>query len=345
MDTFIARVVLNRILFFIPSLLLLTLIVFAMGRLTGDPVSVAMGDRLSEAELEAIRTEFGYDLPVMTQFANYLTGLLGGDLGKSFISGRPVLETIGEYLPASLELGLTGLVLALAISYPIGVFLAKRAGRLVDVVIRSVSIVTYALPVFLLALALRLVFSFWIPLFPTTGRLDPVSLVRIEQLPHPSGFYLIDAFSAGGIGTWFAAISHLVLPSLTIALVVAANLMRVVRANYIFASRSQAVEFAKTLGLKGKNINRWHISKLAAPQIITSFGSSFAAIVTGVVFVEVSFEWRGLGWLLADAVLRRDFELIQGLVLFLAVVILAVNLIVDLVLMLSDRRFRRVDSL
>jgi peptide/nickel transport system permease protein len=131
---------------------------------------------------------------------------------------------------------------------------------------------------------------------------------------------------------------------LTIGLVVAANLMRVVRANFMFASRSQPVEFAKTLGLKEKSISSWHISKLAAPQIITSFGSSFAAVITGVVFVEVSFEWRGLGWLLADAVLKRDFELIQGLVLFLAIVILAVNLIVDLVLMLSDRRFRKVVS-
>jgi peptide/nickel transport system permease protein len=344
MDTIVARVVLNRILFFIPSLFLLALIVFVMGRLTGDPVSVAMGDRLSEPELQAIRAEFGYDLPITTQFANYLIGLFGGDLGKSFVSGLPVLETIGEYLPASVELGLTGLLLAIAIAYPCGIFLAKQPGKLVDVAVRSLAIATYALPVFLLALGLRLVFSFWIPLFPTTGRLDPISLVKIEQLQSPTGFYLIDAFSSGGIGTWLAAVSHLVLPSLTIGLVVAANLMRVVRANYIFASRSQAVEFAKTLGLKEKSISGWHISKLAAPQIITSFGSSFAAVITGVVFVEVSFEWRGLGWLLADAVLKRDFELIQGLVLFLAIVILAVNLIVDLVLILSDRRFRTVIS-
>lgn len=342
MDKIFGKVVLERILFFLPSLFLLALLVFVLGRLTGDPVSVAMGDRLSEAELKVLRTELGYDLPIMTQFTNYLAGLLTGDLGKSFVSGRPVLETIGDYLPASLELGLTGLFLALLISYPLGVFLAKRAGKVFDLAVRSLSIVAYALPVFLLALALRFTFSIWIPLLPTTGRLDPVSLVMIEQLPNPTGFYLIDSLSAGGIETWLMALTYLVLPALTIGLVVAANLMRVVRANYIFASRSQAVEFAKTLGLREKSISGWHISKLAAPEIITTFGSSFAAIVTGVVFVEVSFEWRGLGWLLANAVLKRDFELIQGLVLFLAVVILVVNLLVDLVLILTDRRFRTV---
>lgn len=340
MDKIFGKVVLERIVFFVPSMLLLSLIVFVMGRLTGDPVTVAMGDRLSDAELEALRSEYGYDLPVLTQFANYLVGVLSGDFGKSFLSGQPVIDTIGDYLPASIELGLAGLGIALAISVTGGMFLAKREGTTVDIMFRSVAIATYALPVFLLALALRLVFSIWIPIFPTTGRLDAVSLVQVEQLDAATGFYLIDSLVSGGASMWLAALSHLALPSITIGLVVGANLVRVIRSNYLFASRSESVEFARTLGLRSRTINRWHIGKLVAPQVITSFGYSFAAIITGIVYVEVSFEWRGLGWLLADAVLKRDFELIQGLVLFLAVVILVVNLIVDLFLMFSDRRFR-----
>jgi peptide/nickel transport system permease protein len=331
-------------LFFFPTAFLLLAVIFSMGRLTGDPVTISMGGRLNSAELDELRSRYGYDQPVVEQFLNYLSNLFRGNLGTSFQSGLPVADVIADHLPGTVELGIFGSLLGLLVAIPLGVVVASRAGGFFDALVRSWAVVTYALPVFLLALLLRLVFSVWLPIFPTSGRLDPVSQIQFQLMDTSTGFYTLDSIISGNWGLLSSTLGHLVLPGFTIAVVIGATMMRIIRSNVIIASKTEAILFARSLGLKSRSINRWHIGKLVLPEVLTSYGYAFAGIISGVVFVEVSFELRGLGWLLAQSVVNRDFELLQGLVVFFALIIVAVNLSVDALLIIFDRRFRKAEA-
>lgn len=330
----------RRVLLFFPTALIVLFSVFALGRLTGDPITVALGDRLTSEELARRVAAAGYDQPIVVQFTQYLGAILRGDFGVSAQSGLPVLEQIAPFVPASLELGLSSLVMALIIALPVTWLAARRPGGVIDSAIRSTAVIVYALPVFLTALLLRLVFSVWLPVFPNTGRLSLDQSVQVRLNPGPTGMYLLDSLLAGNANMFLDALSHLFLPSLAIAAIIAANLIRVIRSNLVYASRSEPLEFAKSLGLSQSRLLFGHQAKLIAPQVLTSFGYSVVGIIGGFVYAEVSFEWRGLGSIMTRALLQRDFEVLQAVVVLLVLLIISVNLLIDLTIRFIDRRYR-----
>ena len=198
----------------------------------------------------------------------------------------------------------------------------------------------YARPVFLLALVLKLVFSSWLALLPPNGRIAIQYQVALQAKEGLTGFYLLDSLLLWDWGMFSSALSHLLLPAFAIGILIAATLLRVIRVNLVSALASEPIEFAKTLGLSKRRLFWPHASKLIAPQVLTSFGYSVASVIGGLVYAEVSFEWRGLGWLLTESVLDRDFQLVQAIVILLAVVIVITNTVVDLVIYFLDRRAR-----
>jgi peptide/nickel transport system permease protein len=338
------RFFLSRIASFVATASVLLVTVFCLGRLTGDPITTSIGDRLTDEELQRRISAAGYDQPLLVQFWNYFSKLLQGNFGTSSVSGADVSDRIFSHLPATLELGLVSLILALVIAVPLAVISSKKPGGFLDSVIRSGSVTIYALPVFLTSMLLRVVFSIWIPILPTNGRVGIEYQVALTTNTDLTGWYFIDSLLLGDIPMFVSALAHLVLPALAIAILIAANLTRVIRSNFVFAFQTEALEFANSLGLSRKSLLWPHAAKLVAPQVLTSFGYSIASIVGGFVYAEVSFEWRGLGSLLTESVLKRDYEVLQGIVILLVLIIIAVNAVVDLVIQLIDRRHRGASS-
>ena len=331
---------LSRVTSFVATASVLLVTVFCLGRLTGDPITASLGDRLTDEELQRRISQAGYDQPLLVQFWNYFSKLLQGDFGTSSVSGAEVSERIFSHLPATLELGLFSLILAGVIAVPLAVVASKKPGGFFDSAIRSGAVAIYALPVFLTSMLLRVVFSIWIPILPTNGRVGIEYQVELTTNAELTGSYLIDSLLLGNIPMLLSALVHLVLPALAIAILIAANLTRVIRSNLVFAFQTEALEFATSLGLSRKSLLWPHAAKIVAPQVLTSFGYSIASIVGGFVYAEVSFEWRGLGSLLSESVLKRDFEVLQGIVILLVLIIVAVNAAVDLLIQLIDRRHR-----
>lgn len=336
-----ARFLLARLASLLATIAFIVVSVFSLARLTGDPITTSLGDRLSEAELSRRISAAGYDRPFLEQLWDYLANLAKGDFGNSFLSGLPVSEVVAKYATATLELALVSLVVSVVIALPL-VFLAiKKPGGFLDSSIRSAAITIYALPVFLLALGLKLVFSVWLPILPSNGRIGIEYQVKLAGAEGLTGFMLVDSVILGDTPMLLSAAAHLILPAIAIGVLVAANLVRVMRMNLVNALTSEPIEFAKTLGISSRRQIWPHAAKLVAPQVITSFGYSAASVIAGLVYAEVSFEWRGLGWLLTEAVLQRDFVLIQAIVILLGVLIVFVNALVDVAIFAIDRRGRR----
>lgn len=328
----------ERLVGFVLTSLILVFTVFALGRLTGDPITASLGDRLSDSELKRRISEAGYDRPLLVQFGDYLLNLAKGDFGVSFISGTEVAPRVLSFVPATLELGLTALVLAVLVSVPLAVLASRRPGGFVDTFIRSGAVTLYALPVFFTAMLLRAVFSIWIPLLPTSGRVGIEHRVALLSNPELTGWYLVDSLLLGNFAMFASVLSHMALPAFAIAILVAANLTRVIRSNLVYALQSEPLEFASSLGLPRRALLWPHSAKLVAPQVLTSFGYSVASIIGGFVYAEVAFEWRGLGSLLTESVLNRDFEVLQAIVVLLVLIIVAANVIIDITIQLIDRR-------
>lgn len=335
-----ARFLLIRLASLVATAFVILITVFSLGRLTGDPITAALGDRLTDQELQRRISQAGYDQPILSQFWNYITNILRGDFGVSSVSGTDVTERVLSYLPATLELGFWALALAVALAVPLAVAASRTPGGFLDSIIRSGAVAIYALPVFLTSMLLRVMFSIWIPILPTSGRIGIEHQVALASNPNLTGWFLIDSILLGSAPMFVSAITHLILPALAVGVLVAANLARVIRSNLVSALQSEAIEFATTLGLSRRALLWPHSAKLVAPQVLTSFGYSIASIVGGFVYAEVSFEWRGLGSLLTEAVLKRDFEVLQAIVVLLVLIIVAVNAIVDLSIQLIDRRYR-----
>jgi peptide/nickel transport system permease protein len=338
--SWVARYLIGKAFSVFLTALVVVLAVFVLIRLTGNPIALSLGDRLSEEELQRRISEAGYDKPVMQQLWNYLAGIIQGDFGVSTQSGLKVSEVIGAHFPATLELGFLGLVMAVVIAVPLGVLASKKPGGLLDSVLRSGAVAIYALPLFLISLALRIVFSIWIPVLPTSGRIGIEHAVQIRKLTYSSGFYVYDSLVLWDFAMLGSVLTHLLLPALSIAVLVAAGLLRVLRTNLVWAMKSEPIDFAKTLGVPEHRLLWPHSARLIAPQVLTSFGYSISAVIGGFVYAEVSFEFRGLGTLLAEAVLQRDFEVLQGTVIVLALLIVTVNASIDLIIQMLDRRQR-----
>jgi peptide/nickel transport system permease protein len=292
------------------------ILVFALVHLVpGDPVRIALGTRYTPEAYAALRSAGGLDRPLVEQFFGYLGSALRGDLGVSFRNGDPVTVTLLERLPATVSLGLVGIVIALLIAVPLGVWAALREGRIADGIIRVTSQFGVSVPDFWMGILLIGLFSTTLGWFPTSG--------YRSLLDDPAGW-----------------LRHIVLPGLTVGLVAGAIMTRYVRSAVLEVASMGYVRTARSKGLSPRVVTTRHIMRNAMVPVLTITGIQLATILGGVIVVEVVFAWPGLGRLVFNAVAARDYPLIQGAVLLIAVLFLLINLIVDALYAVVDPRIR-----
>ena len=312
----IARFLARRVLYSVVVLVGVLVVVFALVHLVpGDPVRIALGTRYTPEAYEALRSASGLDRPLVTQFVSYLGSALTGDLGVSFRNGDPVTVTLLERLPATVSLGLVGIVIALLIALPAGIWSGLREGRMSDAIVRVSSQFGVSIPDFWLGILLIALFASTLGWLPTSG--------YRPLFEDPAGW-----------------LRHIVLPGLTVGLVAAAILTRYVRSAVLEVASTGYVRTARSKGLPPRVVTSRHIVRNALVPVLTITGIQLATILGGVIVVEVVFAWPGLGRLVYNAVAARDYPLIQGAVLLIAVLFLLINLIVDALYAVVDPRIR-----
>lgn len=315
--------------------------VFFSMRLLGNPIAIALGERSTEAEI-AIRTKAaGLDRPLIEQFLDYLEQLGSGSLGNSIIRGDSIGTAIATSLPATIELGLAILMITILVGLPLGIFLALRARTRLDTVVRTGTILLYTLPSFVFAVILKLVFSVWLPLFPSSGRMQVQSSILLQTQPQ-TGFAVIDALRLGNPQVIADVLWHLTLPAISIGLIIGASFTRAVRVAVLDVVDSDwYLEARYRFGNSPKTKFR-HLLLPAAASIINAFGLHAVAVFSGLVFVEKVFEVRGMSFLLTDSIIARDYTLVQGITIVIAIIVVTINLVSDLAAAAIDPRYRTV---
>jgi peptide/nickel transport system permease protein/oligopeptide transport system permease protein len=297
---------LRRLANLLPTLLIVSFIVFAMVRLIpGDPVTAIAGPDSTPELMAQIRESLGLNEPLLAQYGVYLRGLVTGDLGTSIRSRQPVWSEIGRRLPATLELAGAAMLLSLVVGVGLGVLAALRPGGTVDALARFVSLFGVSSPTFWTGLLFILAFAYYWRLFPISGR--------------------------GGL-------EHLVLPAATVSLTSVAFISRLTRASLLEVLSQDYVRTARAKGTAGSRVVLKHALRNALMSPITVAGLEFGRLLSGVIVIEIIFSWPGTGRLLVNAIQFRDFPVIQGLVLVYALIFALVNLAVDLVYAALDPR-------
>ncbi|KZM49424.1 ABC transporter permease [Labrenzia sp. OB1] len=325
-----------RITHSIPVILGVVVVSFLLTRaLPGDPAVYFAGPAADEASIAQVRTALGLDTSLPEQFLVYAGDVLKGDLGQSISTGQPVAEDLANRLPASLELTLTALLLSCAIAIPLGVLAATHPGSAIDHLCRVLVTAGVSLPTFFTGIVLIYVFYYLLGIAPSPlGRLD---FIYIEP-DHVSGFYLIDAALAGDWETWFGALKQLILPATTLALFTLAPLARMTRAAMLSALSSDYIRTARAAGLTENRVLFTYAFRNALLPVITTLGMVFSFTLGANVLVEKVFAWPGIGSYAVEALVVSDYAAVQGFVLAMALLFVALNLVIDLAYTLIDPR-------
>jgi peptide/nickel transport system permease protein len=332
----VTRIILRRLLAALPNLVGVVVVTFLLTRaIPGDPAAYFAGASATTEAVEQIRQQLGLDRPLVEQFFRYVADLARGDLGLSLTTGQPVLQELMARLPASLELVLLSLLLACAVAIPLGVAAATRPGSWIDQLARLVTTAGVSLPTFFTGLLLAYVFYFLLGWAPSPlGRLDPM----FSPPPTVTGLYLVDAALAGDRALWWAAAKQLVLPVLTMAIFVLAPISRMTRASMLAVLSSDFVRTARASGLsRGTVLVRYALRNALLP-VVTTLGMVFGFMIGSSVVIEKVFGWPGVGSYAIDALTASDYAPVQGFVLAMGVLFVALNLFVDVLYTLIDPR-------
>jgi peptide/nickel transport system permease protein len=332
------RMVLQRMLAALPSLFGVVVVTFLLTRaLPGDPAAYFAGPAATQEAIEQIRAKLGLDQPLYLQFVRYVADLAHGDLGTSLTTGQPVGQELRTRLPASAELTLLALLVSVAIAVPLGILAATRPNSLIDHSCRLIATAGVSLPVFFTGLILVYVFYYLLGLAPAPlGRLD----VFFSAPPQVTGFYLIDSAMAGDGEVFLAALKQLVLPALTLAIFALAPIARMTRASMLAALASDFVRTARASGLAPFTVTVTYAFRNAMLPVITTLGMVFSFLLGANVLVEKVFAWPGIGSFAVEALIASDFAPLQGFVLTMAVLYVALNLLIDILYGLIDPRVR-----
>jgi peptide/nickel transport system permease protein len=330
------RATLLRIAQSIPVVIGVVIISFLLTRaLPGDPAVYFAGVAADTESIEQTRVAMGLDKPLFQQFFIYVGNLMQGDLGQSLLSGRSVAEDLAKRLPASLELTLTALLLAIAIAVPLGVLAATRPGTWVDHLCRVVVTAGVSLPTFFTGILLIYIFYYLLGVAPSPlGRLDFIYL----DPDHVTGFYLIDAALMGDWETWRGAAKQLFLPAATLALFTLAPIARMTRAAMLTALSSDFIRTARAAGLSRQTILYRYAFRNALLPVVTTLGMVFSFALGANVLVEKVFAWPGIGSYAVEALVVSDYAAVQGFVLSMALLFVALNLVIDLLYTAIDPR-------
>ena len=332
------RMGLKRLLVAVPSLVGVVIVTFLLTRaLPGDPAAYFAGPAATKEAIEQIRVNLGLDKPLIVQFGRYLEDLTRGDLGNSLTTGQPVGKEIRERLPASAELTLLGLILWISIAVPLGILAATRPGSLIDHACRVLATAGVSLPVFFTGLILVYVFYYLLGWAPAPlGRLD----VFYSPPPQVTGFYLIDSAIAGDGEVFLASLKQLILPAATLGIFSLAPIARMTRASMLAVLASDFVRTARASGLAPYTVIVTYAFRNAMIPVVTTLGMVFSFLLGANVLVEKVFAWPGIGSFAVEALIASDFAPVQGFVLTMAVMYVALNLLIDILYGLIDPRVR-----
>jgi peptide/nickel transport system permease protein len=315
-DSIVFAYIVRRVLATIPVMAVVALFVFALLHLSpGDPAAIIAGDTATVADIARIRAQLGLDQPLYMQFGSWLWGLVRGDLGISIFTNMPVMKLIQQRVEPTIALTLSTLVVSVAAAIPMGVVAAWRAGSWIDRVVMAFAVFGFSVPVFVLAYVLIYVFAIWADLLPVQG------YVSITQ------------------GFW-PFLSHIILPSVALGMIYAALIARITRASMLDVLAQDYIRTAQAKGLPNAQVLIGHALKSAAVPIVTIIGIGVTLLISGVVVTETVFAIPGLGRLTVDAILRRDYPIIQGVTLLFSAAYVLVNLAVDISYTLIDPRVR-----
>ena len=311
----------------IPIIIGVAVIVFLFMRLMpGDPVDIMMGQggAVSAGEMQQLRQEFNLDKPLHIQLGLFLADLVRGDLGNSYVQRRPVVDLIVGRLPATIELALGGLIVSLLVAIPIGIISAVRQNSWLDRLSMAGAFLGISMPSFWLGIVLLLVFSVQFQWLPVQGRIH-----HAVALQAVTGFYVLDSILTGNQAALLSSLRHLVLPSVTLGLPMAAVVARVLRSSMLETLRADYVTLARAKGSPESGVVMRHALRNALIPTITVVGLQVGVLLGGNMIVETVFGWPGLGRTVVSAIFDRDFPLVQGTVMVYAFIYVVTNLIVD----------------
>jgi peptide/nickel transport system permease protein len=330
------RFVVRRLLLLVPILLGLSILVFLWIRaLPGSPATTLLGERATQEQIEAINEQYGLNDPLPQQYLRYIQATVRGDFGDSVTSRRPVLEEFQQRFPATLELAFAAMLFATFLGVPLGFIAAKKHGTWIDHSSLLASLLGISIPIFFLAIILKYIFAVQLGWLPTVGRIS----VLIE-LDHPTNFYVLDAIIAGDPEALWDVLKHLVLPAIALGSIPLAITARITRASVLDVQNEDYVRTARAKGVPPAVVDYRHVLRNALLPIVTIIGLQTGLLLSGAVLTETVFAFPGIGTWLVDAIKARNYPVLQGGILFIALVFVLVNLIVDLSYALLNPRIR-----
>jgi len=331
------RFVVRRLILLIPILIGLSILIFLYLRaLPGSPAVALLGERATPETIAAIENDYGLDEPIYVQYWRYTKNIiLEFDLGTSSQTRQAVTEELRLRFPATIELAIGAMIFATIFGIPLGFIAAKRYGTWIDQTSLIVSLIGISIPIFFLAIILKYIFSVRLGWLPSVGRQDP-----LLDAEHPTNFFILDAIITRNWEAFVDAIRHLILPAIALGTIPLAIIARITRASTLDVQNEDYVRTARAKGVSPHTVDRRHIFRNALLPITTIVGLQVGLLLSGAVLTEKVFAWPGVGSWLVDAIENRDYAVLQGGILFLAVVFVFVNLFVDITYAYINPRIR-----
>jgi peptide/nickel transport system permease protein len=331
------RVIVRRLLQLVVTLIVLSALVFFWLRsLPGGPVNALLGERATP-ELRALLTRaLGYDQPIWVQYGRFMKRVLTGEFGSSIRTGDPVLDVIGRAFPATIELAVAAILIAVGVGIPLGYLAAKYRGRLLDQTSIVFTLIGISVPIFFLGYLLKDLLTQGVRVFPPSGRVS----IGLDNT-NITGFFVLDGLLTREFDATADALWHLVLPAVTLATIPLAIIVRITRASVLDVLDEDYVRTADAKGLREKTIRGRHVLRNAMLPVVTTIGLQTGALLAGAVLTEKVYNWGGIGTLITDSISgSRDYPVIQAVILLAALVFVVVNLLVDLSYAVIDPRVR-----
>ncbi|NNC23387.1 ABC transporter permease [Salinisphaera sp. USBA-960] len=325
-----------RFLLSIPMVLILLTLVFMLLHATpGDPVTATVGSRLPPDEIAARKQALGLDQPLYMQYLDYLGQALQGNFGQAVTDRRSVLQIVGDTAPATMELVIASMIVAVIVGISVGALAGRLRDTAFDIGGRFFGILIYATPLFWSALLAQLYFSANLHWLPSSGRIGGFYIPE-----HITGFYTIDSLITGNWQALSSTLSHLALPAITLGLLVGGVFVRLVRVNMLQSLRSDYIEAARARGIPERNVVYRHAFKNALIPVITIMGLQFALMIGNATLTETIFSWPGLARAMVNFIGARDYAAVQGIVTFIALIVVGVSLLIDVINAFIDPRVR-----
>ncbi len=327
--------ILNRIAILVPIFFGVTLMAFGFVRiLPGDPVEALSGERgVSPEQRAELLTKLGLDKPLLEQYFDYIVRLFQGDFGTSILTNRPVLDEFLELFPATLELGMAAMLLAVVIGLPAGIFAAVKRGTIYDQGIMGISLIGYSMPIFWWGLLLIILFSNVWGLTPVSGRIS-----FLYDVPTVTGFLIIDSLLSGEKGAFLSTLRHMILPSIVLGTIPLAIIARQTRSAMLEVLSEDYVRTARAKGMSPIRVYGVHALRNAMITVVTVIGLQVGTLLAGAILTETIFSWPGIGKWMIFSVFSRDYFAVQGGLVLIAIIIMSVNLTVDLMYGLINPR-------